>query len=203
MDYVLYLNDMYSFNSASLKLEEKIKVLMEDELLLKITFAEIFEHVSLGGRNVFYRKTLFYFIHNIVLFLLKNKKTDERLHEETKTLIKNQLTDIIRILGVDILKGFSAKNYNHVHKIGYLKLIGVKADKDLCYIEDINSENKVVKVKIASQTDAYPQILLNKEYLIPFTAKVKDLTIFDVNFSHEIYFWFSYDAISQELVIKK
>ncbi|HDT0623535.1 TPA: hypothetical protein QIB71_004877, partial [Escherichia coli] len=61
MDYVLYLNDMYSFNSASLKLEEKIKVLMEDELLLKITFAEIFEHVSLGGRNVFYRKTLFYF----------------------------------------------------------------------------------------------------------------------------------------------
>ncbi|HDW3272873.1 TPA: hypothetical protein RMM70_004926, partial [Escherichia coli] len=77
------------------------------------------------------------------------------------------------------------------------------ADKDLCYIEDINSENKVVKVKIASQTDAYPQILLNKEYLIPFTAKVKDLTIFDVNFSHEIYFWFSYDAISQELVIKK
>lgn len=79
----------------------------------------------------------------------------------------------------------------------------MKADKDLCYIEDINSENKVVKVKIASQTDAYPQILLNKEYLIPFTAKVKDLTIFDVNFSHEIYFWFSYDAISQELVIKK
>lgn len=59
MDYVLYLNDMYSFNSASLKLEEKIKVLMEDELLLKITFAEIFEHVSLGGGMFFIGRRCF------------------------------------------------------------------------------------------------------------------------------------------------
>ncbi|HFI3311783.1 TPA: CDP-glycerol glycerophosphotransferase family protein [Escherichia coli] len=141
-------------------------------------------------------------MHNLFLIILRNKKTDELLSEKEKIIIKEKLINILTSIGDESLRAFSAKNYNHVHKIGYLKLIGIVAEKELCYIEDVNSSKNSIKLKIASQFDTLPKLTLNKKIVIPFTAKIKELTIFDINFAYEIYLWFGFKSQHQELSIK-
>lgn len=112
------------------------------------------------------------------------------------------MINIINLLGLGTLNSYSANNYNHVHKIGYLKILGLNAGRDLCYVEDIDTENYRVKFKIASHSDTLPRLLLNKKEIVPLSIKIKELTVFDLPFSYEIYFWLPYFDQSHEIFIQ-
>lgn len=147
-------------------------------------------------------KSIFCLLHNVVILLLRNKKADELLPAHTKNIIKDKITNIIKLLGLNTLNSYSANNYNHVHKIGYLRFLGLNAERDLCYIEDVDAKSHRLKFKIASHDEALPHLFLNKEKVIPLSIKVRELTIFDLAFSYEIYFWLPYRLESHELYIE-
>ncbi len=196
-----FIRGAFTSNTNSERLEAQLQnaIKSSDDF---ITILEGIESLLLNkNRTEYLDKSIFCLIHNIVLLLLKNKKADELLSNITKITIKDKLIDIINILGVSTLKNYTANNYNHVHKIGYLKILGLNAERDLCYVEDVDTYNHRLKFKIASHHDILPRLFLNEKEIIPLSIKIKELTIFNIQFSYEIYFWLPYQLESHELYI--
>lgn len=197
-----FIRGAFTSNTNSERLEAQLQntIKSNDDF---ITILEGIESLLLTkNRTEYIDKSIFCLIHNIVLLLLKNKKADELLSNVTKLIIKDKLINIINGLGVTTLKNYSANNYNHVHKIGYLKILGINAERDLCYVEDVNTYNHRLKFKIASHHDILPRLFLDGKEIIPLSIKIKELTIFNLQFSYEIYFWLPYQSESHELHIK-
>lgn len=135
------------------------------------------------------KKTIFSFLHGMVVILLRNKKADETLDSGSKEKIIDLITMIISLIGVDVLKKYSSTNYNHIHKIGYLNILGEEALGSLCYIEDVDIEDRLIKLKVAAGIDMIPSVLLNNFEATPVSLKIKPLTIFDKAFAYEIFLW--------------
>ncbi|SLK03425.1 CDP-glycerol glycerophosphotransferase, TagB/SpsB family [Enterobacter sp. NFR05] len=197
-----FIPNAFSCSSSGSSLESELQEIVKEGNSLKILLFEVKDILKVKQFSKQESKYLFCLIHNIILLLLKNKKADELINQNLQDEIKTCLVTLVNLLGVDVLKGYSAKNYNHVHKIGYLKLLGLDAERDLCYIEDVNLSNMSVKFKIASHHDTLPRLFLNGKETIPLSAKVRELTIFDLSFSFEIYFWVSYNSTTQELSLQ-
>lgn len=179
------------FQNITKEGENFIQLLNTIELLVKKT-----------DNLITVKKSIFCLLHNVILILLKNKKSDELISEEHKEIIKEKIVNIVNLFGTEVIKNYSANNYNHVHKIGYFKLCNRNADKDLCYIEDVNENDRCVKLKISSHHSELPRIFVNDNEAIPLAAKIKDLTIFDLPFAWEVYLWLSYSSQSHEVTIQ-
>ncbi|MDU1036502.1 MAG: CDP-glycerol glycerophosphotransferase family protein, partial [Staphylococcus sp.] len=198
---ILYLKDAFASNVSSERLETQLQDSLKNGKEFEKTLSYVESILLSGNRSSQLDKTTFCLIHNIILLLLKNKKTDELLSFEQKNIIQKQIVNIINLLGLKSINSYSAINYNHVHKVGYLKILGMAAERDLCYVEDVDTKYKRLKFKIASQLDTLPRLLLNKKDTLPLSIKVKELTIFDLPFSYEIYFWLTYLDESHEFYI--
>lgn len=184
---------------------ERLETQLQNTIKDGNEFLEILNRVEIlllsKNQAAQFNKSILCLIHNIVLLLLKNKKTDELIIPEKAKNITDKLFNIINLLGVDSLKSYSSNNYNHIHKIGYLQILGLNADRDLCYIEDVDTKNNRIKFKVASHHDVVPRLFLNQKEIIPLSVKVKDLTVFNYSFSYEIYFWLPYQLESHEFYI--
>ncbi|MDM2796130.1 MULTISPECIES: CDP-glycerol glycerophosphotransferase family protein [unclassified Citrobacter] len=198
---IQFIPNAFSCSNARSRLEFELQEIVKNGDALNILLLEIQGLLKNKDLSLQQSKSLFCLIHNFVLLLLKNKKADELITRELQADIKDYLTEIVNLLGVNVVKTFSANNYNHVHKIGYLKLLGLDAERDICYIEGVNLSNKSIKFKIASHNATLPRLFLNGKETIPLSAKVRALTIFDLSFSFEIYFWISYISTAQELSV--
>lgn len=144
-------------------------------------------------------KSVLFLVHQIVLVLLKNKKSDEILTAEEKDIAQKLLINISRNIGHDIIKSFSSPNYNHIHKIGYSKIMGSHVERDICYLEEGNHEHVSLKFKIASHSNAYPRCFIDSNEVIPTNAKIKKLTLFGLEFSYEIFLWVSFENQEQKI----
>lgn len=144
-------------------------------------------------------KSVLFLVHQIVLVLLKNKKSDEILSAEEKDIAQKLLINICRNINLDIIKSFSSPNYNHIHKIGYSRIIGSHVERDICYLEEGDYEQASLKFKVASHSNTYPRCFINNNEVIPTNAKIKKLTLFGLEFSYEIYLWISFENQDQKI----
>lgn len=144
-------------------------------------------------------KSILFLVHQIVLVLLKNKKADEILTTEEKDTAQKLLISISNSIGHDIIKSFSSSNYNHIHKIGYAKLINSHVERDICYLEEGDNEHASLKFKVASHSNSYPRCYIDSNEVIPTNAKIKKLTLLGLEFSYEIYLWISFENQEQKI----
>ncbi|MNZ14387.1 CDP-Glycerol:Poly(glycerophosphate) glycerophosphotransferase [compost metagenome] len=197
-----YIQAAFISSTSSERLETQLQSTIKSGGDFATVLSAVESFLTSENRTTQVDRSIFCLIHNIILLLLRNKKSDEILSFDAKKFIKDKLINIIHLLGLDTLNSYSANNYNHVHKIGYLKILGLNAGRDLCYVEDIDTENYRVKFKIASHSDILPRLFLNKKEIIPLSIKIKELTVFDLPFSYEIYFWLPYFDQSHEISIQ-
>lgn len=199
---IKFIANAFTSGSTGSRIEVELQEIAKSGELLEMLLSEIENYIFNEHISALQKKNIFCLVHNIILLLLKNKKADELISCENKKIIKNKITAIVNALGVDVLKSYSSNNFNHIHKIGYFKLLGLDAERDLCYVEDVNNDNSSLKFKIASHNESFPKLMLNGVETIPLSVKVKELTIFDLPFAYEIYFWLAYSSVSQELSIQ-
>ncbi|MFM4944022.1 CDP-glycerol glycerophosphotransferase family protein [Aeromonas bivalvium] len=199
---IQYLQGAFVSNIKSERLDAQLQSTIKNGDEFENILSNIESFLTSNSRTEQISKSIFCLIHNVVILLLRNKKADELLHIHTKNVIKDKITNIIKLLGLNTLNSYSANNYNHVHKIGYLRFLGLNAERDLCYIEDVDTKSHRLKFKIASHNETLPHLFLNKEKVIPLSIKIRELTIFDLSFSYEIYFWLPYRLESHEFYIE-
>jgi len=103
------------------------------------TFLNLLDCININikhmQKDAYKLKSVLFLIHQIVTVLLKNKKSDEILTAEEKDIAQKLLINISKNIGHDIIKSFSSPNYNHIHKIGYSKIMGSHVERDICYLE--------------------------------------------------------------------
>lgn len=168
-------------------METSMNVTLFEDLLFSIEDCTITE-----SNSKIYDKTRFYIFHCIILTLMRNKKIDEALSDNEKNSIYDKILKIIQSFNPQLIRSFVSNNYNHIHKISYLNLICDPAPFNLCYIEDVDINNKQVKLKYVSQKNEIPTLLINNK---PLTAKyitTKIYSILNFNCSYETYMWIDY-----------
>lgn len=197
----LWLENVYSSNFT----ESRLDAILQESLRCPIKLISFMEKINdkllLNKSSSFIERSVFYAVHSLIILLLKNKKADELLSDENKNDFITLLQSILKNIERKNTNSFPSSNFNHVHKIGYKKLTGEGNVPDLCYLEDYDHINKMVKLKVVSQSDSLPDIYLSGDKLLATSLKVKPLTIFNYAFSYEIFAWVHFKNINQSLSI--
>lgn len=194
-----FLSNAYQGNASGERIDAQLQELVKSGSPLIKTLLNIRLALEDNEIDLSKSKSLFCLIHNMIIILLRNKKADELLTQEEISTAETTLVEILTILGPDVIKGYSASNYNHIHKIGYLKLIGLDAARDIAYLEEHDSRSKSIKFKIASHTKNFPRCYIDGKEIIPNHIKMKNLSVFDLEFSYETYVWIPFSANNKKV----
>lgn len=197
-----FLPNAYQGQLTGERIELKIQDFIKSEKQLSKTLDKIKEALENADTDACKNKSLFCLLHNIVIILLRNKKADELYTEEEKKDVLEKIVAILNLLGPDVIKGYSAANYNHIHKIGYLRLINLNAERDICYIEDHDEKDNSIKFKIASHSSNFPRCYMDGKEFIPSHIKIKKLSILNIDFSYEVYFWVNFTNRKNKISFK-
>lgn len=197
-----FLPNAYQGQLTGERIEVKIQEFIKSGKQLSKTLDKIKEAIKNTENSAYINKSILCLIHNIVIILLRNKKADELYTEEEKIDVSEKLVDILNLLGSDVIKSYSAANYNHIHKIGYLKLINLNAERDICYVEDRDEKENSIKFKIASHSSKLPRCYMDGKELTPSHIKIKELSVLNLEFSYEVYFWIEFTNNKNKISFK-
>lgn len=194
-----FLNNAYVSTLTGERFEIKMQQLVKSGATLVHLLQSIHDNAKLMQQDTTKLKGVLFLVHQMVLILLKNKKADETLTNEEKETAQCLLIEITHAIGHKTIKSFSSPTYNHIHKIGYAQITGLHVDRDICYLEESDSRDQSLKFKIASHTQSYPRCFIDNQEVIPQHAKVKQLTLFNLAFSFEIYLWVAFENNEQKI----
>jgi CDP-glycerol glycerophosphotransferase (TagB/SpsB family) len=194
-----FLSNAYVGSVTGERFETHIQKLVKSGSELLTLLNSVHLNVKHMQKDEYKLKSMLFLVHQIVLVLLKNKKADETLTSEEKNTAQQLFVNISRAIGHNIIKSFSSPTYNHIHKIGYSKMIKSHVDRDICYLEESDNENGLLKFKIASHSNSYPRCFIDKNEVIPTNAKIKKLTLLELEFSYEVYLWISFEGQEQKI----
>lgn len=197
----VYIKNAITFPYKDSNLGIIISELTKDEILILPLLISFRMHLLDKNVSIVAKRTIFYFIHCIVLSFLKNKKAEEILSTEAKNNIYKIILNIVTNIGIDVIRNVSYSNYNHIHKAGYYSLLNETLDFNMCYIEDTDISGKKLKIKIATQENLTPLILLDKKSVIPSSLKTRVYSLLGNVFSNEIYLWIPFVNLNQKLFI--
>lgn len=194
-----FLSNAYVGSKSGERFDTHIQQLVKSGSAFLALLHSIDINVKDMQKDAYKLKSVLFLVHQIVLVLLKNKKADEILTAKEKDAAQKLLISILRTIDADIIKSFSSSNYNHIHKIGYSRIIGSHVERDICYLEEGDIEHTSLKFKIASHSNVYPRCFIDSDEVIPTNAKIKMLSLFGLEFSHEIYLWISFENQEQNI----
>lgn len=200
LSYV-HIKDAYTFPQQDSSLDVIISELTKNEQHILPLLTALNTYLYENNIGIITRRSIFYFVHCIVLSFLKNKKAEEILSIEAKEKVLTVIISIVNKIGVEIVKNIPSSNYNHIHKIGYHLLLNEIPPLNMCYIEDTDTSGKKIKIKIAASKDFTPLISVGETNVLPVSLKTRVYTLLGHVFSNEIYLWIPFENANQSLII--